>query len=148
MTVTIKTSHKNTLFLCLVLGNNDKCLYSLQNQNGDVVPWVLSCFSNVWFFVTLWTVACQAPLSMGILQQEYWSGLPRPPPGDLPHPGIEPTSPAAPCTAGKFHTAEPPGKPMWCYGLSSLLLDIQRHSLASQALCLQENCIFFLPVKI
>ena len=44
--------------------------------------------------VTPWTVACQAPLSMGFLRQEYWSGLPFPPPGDLPHPGMEPASPA------------------------------------------------------
>ena len=39
------------------------------------------------------TIACQSPLSMGFLRQEYWSGLPRPPPGDLPDPGIKPTSP-------------------------------------------------------
>ena len=43
---------------------------------------------------TLWTVACQAPLSMGFSRQEYWSGLLFPSPGDLPHPGIEPWSPA------------------------------------------------------
>ena len=54
--------------------------------------YVLSCFSHVWFFETLWTVACQAPLSMGFSRQEYWSRLPCPPPGDLPHPGIKPTS--------------------------------------------------------
>ena len=41
---------------------------------------------------TPWTVACQAPLSMEFSRQEYWSGLPCPPPGDLPNPGIEPTS--------------------------------------------------------
>ena len=45
------------------------------------------------FFVTPWTVACQAPLSMGFPRQEHWSGLPFPPPGDLPHPGIESESP-------------------------------------------------------
>ena len=50
--------------------------------------------SHVWFFVTLWTVACQAPLSMGFSRQEYWSGLPCLPPGDLPNPGITPRSPA------------------------------------------------------
>ena len=44
-------------------------------------------------FVALWTVAHQAPVSMGFLRQEYWSGLPFPFPGDLPHPGIELTSP-------------------------------------------------------
>ena len=47
---------------------------------------VLSCFGHVWLFVTLWTVACQAPLSTGFSRQEYWSGLSFPPPGDLPRP--------------------------------------------------------------
>ena len=57
---------------------------------------MLSRFSNVQLFVTPWTVACQAPLSMEFSRQEYWSGLPFPPPGDLPDPGIEQESPAAP----------------------------------------------------
>ena len=50
-------------------------------------------FSGVQLFSTLLTVAHQAPLSMGLSRQEYWSGLPCPPPGDLPQPGIEPVSP-------------------------------------------------------
>ena len=49
--------------------------------------------SRVQLFETLWTVAYQAPPSMGFSRQEYWSGLPFPSPGDLPDPGIEPTSP-------------------------------------------------------
>ena len=53
---------------------------------------VLSRFSHVQLFTTLWTVACQAPLSMGFPRQEYWSGLPFPSSGDLPNPGIEPTT--------------------------------------------------------
>ena len=53
-----------------------------------------SQFSHVQLFVNLWTVARQAPLSMGFPKQEYWSGLPFSPPGDLPNPGIELTSPA------------------------------------------------------
>ena len=58
-----------------------------------------------------WTVAHQAPLSMGFSRQEYWSGLPFPSPGDLPNPGIEPGSPALQADA---LTSEPPGKPlMW-----------------------------------
>ena len=66
--------------------------------------------SQVQLFVTPWTVACQAPLSMGFLKQEYWSGLSFPPPGDL-DPGIKPWSPASPASAGGFSTTEPPGKP-------------------------------------
>ena len=50
---------------------------------------VLSHFSRVRLFATLCTVACQASLSMGFPRQEYWSGLPFSPPGDLPNPGIE-----------------------------------------------------------
>ena len=56
-----------------------------------VCEWVLS---RVWLFATPWTVAHQAPLSMEFSRQEYWSGLPCPPPGDLPNPRIEPKSPS------------------------------------------------------
>ena len=59
-------------------------------------------------FMAPWTVARQAPLSMGFDQREYWSGLPFPSPGDLPKPGIERVSPAL---ANEFFTTEPPGKP-------------------------------------
>ena len=52
----------------------------------------------------LWTVACSAPLSMRFPRQEYWSGLPFPSPGDLPDPGIEPTSLVSPALAGVFFT--------------------------------------------
>ena len=55
---------------------------------------------------TPWTLSHQAPLSMGFPRQEYWSGLPFPSPGDLPDPGIEPTSSSL---AGRFFTTEPPG---------------------------------------
>ena len=54
--------------------------------------------------VTPWTVACQAPPSMGFSRQEYWSGLPCPPPGDLPDPGIEPASLSFLALAGRFFT--------------------------------------------
>ena len=52
--------------------------------------------SRVQLFATLWTVAHQAPLSLGFSRQEYWSGLPFPPPGDVPDPGTEPASPMFP----------------------------------------------------
>ena len=71
---------------------------------------VLNCISRVQLCVTLWIVARQAPLSMGFSRQEYWSGLPCPPPGDLPDPGIELTSPVSPALAGQFFTTVPPGK--------------------------------------
>ena len=61
---------------------------------------VLSCFSCVRLCVTLWTVAYQAPLNTGFSRQEYWSGLPWPPPGDLPDSWIEPMSLTSPALAG------------------------------------------------
>ena len=68
---------------------------------------MLSCFSCVQLFATLWTVPRQAPLSMGFSRQEYQSGLPCPTPGDLPYPGIEPVSLVSPALAGGFFTTRP-----------------------------------------
>ena len=67
--------------------------------------------SHVPIFASAWTIARQAPLSMGFPRQEYWSGLPFPLSGELPNPRTEPASPAAPELAGRYFTAEPPGKP-------------------------------------
>ena len=61
--------------------------------------------------MTPWTVALQAPLSMGFLRQEYWSRLPYPSPEDLADPGIEPLSPVSPTLASRFFTTEALGKP-------------------------------------
>ena len=63
---------------------------------------VLSHFNHIRLCTTLWTVACQAPLSMGLSRQEHWSELPCRPPGDLPNPGIEPVSLASPALADGF----------------------------------------------
>ena len=63
---------------------------------------MLSHFSRVRLFATLWTVAYQAPLSIGFSRQEYWSGLPYPAPGDLPDPGTELASLMSPALAGRF----------------------------------------------
>ena len=76
MEIPLKTSNKTTMF-CAVL-------------------------SRVQLFATPWTIALQAPLSMGFSRQEYWSVLPFPTPGDLPNPGIEPASLASPVLAGGF----------------------------------------------
>ena len=64
--------------------------------------------SRVRLFATLWSVAYQAPPSLGFSRQEYWSGLPFPSPGDLPNPGIKPGSPVLQADA---LPSEPPGKP-------------------------------------
>ena len=65
---------------------------------------VRSCFSHVWLFPTLHTVAHQTPLSMGFSRQEYWSRLLCPPPGNLLNPGTEPASLMSPALAGEFFT--------------------------------------------
>ena len=65
---------------------------------------MFSCFGHVHFFVTPWTVAHQFPLSVGFPRQEYWSGLPCPPPGDLPNPGIELASLMSPPLTDRFFT--------------------------------------------
>ena len=65
---------------------------------------MLSHLNRVRLFETMCTAARQAPLSMGLSRQEFWSGLPRPPPGDLPDPGMEPTSLTSPALAGRFFT--------------------------------------------
>ena len=65
---------------------------------------VLSHCSHVWLFATLWTEAHQAPLSMKFSRQDYGSGLPCPPPGHLPDPGVEPESVTLPALAGQLFT--------------------------------------------
>ena len=79
-----------------------RCANWRKGKKGEKIPGFLTAvlmrcaclslfshFSCIWLFTTLWTVACQAPLSVGFSKQAYWSGLPCPPPGDLPDPGIE-----------------------------------------------------------
>ena len=73
-------------------------------EASHTLCYVLSHFSHVQLFATLWTVALQVPLSMGFSRQEYWSGLSCPPPGDLPDPRIEPESFMSPALAGDFFT--------------------------------------------
>ena len=92
--------------------------------------YVRACaLSHVRFFATPWTVAHQAPLSMGFPRQEYWqeywSGSPFPPPGDLPDPAIKPVSPASPALANSL----PPshwGIPTYILGVNRMLF-WQRH---------------------
>ena len=82
----------------------------MMNKSEDKLTQLWSevkLLSHVRLFVTPWTVAHQAPLSMGFSRGEYWSGLPFPSPGDLPDPGIEPGSPALQADA---LPSEPPGK--------------------------------------
>ena len=100
---------------------------------------VLSCFSPVLLFPTLWTVAHQAPLSMGFSNQEYWSGLPFPSAGDLPDPGIKPRSPAL--LADSLPT-ELWGKPYTALTYSFLNLEPVHCSMSGS------NCCFLICIQI
>ena len=80
-----------------------------KHNNPKPVKVKVKSLSRVRLFATPWTVAYQAPLSMGFSRQECWSGLPFPSPGDFPDPGIEPRSPALQADA---LPSEPPGKPV------------------------------------
>ena len=83
----------------------------MRNLDPSIHQVMLCCawsLSRVQLFVTAWTIARQAPLSRGFSRQDYWSGLPRPPPGDLPNPGIKSRSPKLQMDS---LPAELPGKP-------------------------------------
>ena len=91
----LKARQSNTCHVCSIFPAARTCLgYNVLNplvsqpMNFRICSCMLSHFSHVPLFVTLWTLACQAPLSMGFSRQEYWSGLPCPPPGHLPNPRI------------------------------------------------------------
>ena len=77
---------------------------------------MLNC---VQLFAAPWTVAHQVPLSMEFFMQEYWNGLPFPPPGDLPNPGIETASPVSPAVGGRLFTTAPRGNPALVINLIS-----------------------------
>ena len=96
-----------TLGKPLYHSNLNSCLYYTWAAN------VLSHFSRVQLFETPWTVAHQAPLSMGFSRQEYWSGLLLPSPGDLPHPGIKPESPVAPASEADSLPLSSRGNPLY-----------------------------------
>ena len=101
-----------------VLGKIDEALkYFDKTALFVIVLWnnmcacMLSCCSHFRLCATLWTKTCQVPLSMGFFRQEYWSGLPYAPTGDLPHPGIEPASLTYPELAGRLLPLGQPRKP-------------------------------------
>ena len=99
---------------------------------------LLSCFSRVRLFATLWTVARQAPLSMGFSRQEHWSGLPCPSAGDFPEPGIEPASPEL---AGRFFTTS--CCLQFCLGLIGLGHQYDhKQGLGELKLCFLRNTTF------
>ena len=92
-------------------------------RGGTYIRWnaaaaAAKSFQSCPTFATLWTVAHQAPLSLGFSRQEYWSGLPCSPPGDLPHPGMGVVVSYISALAGGFFTSWVPGKPQQAWGFS------------------------------
>ena len=80
------------------------CVCVCARAHACALVGTLSCFSHVQLCATPWTVDLKAPLSMGFSRQEYWSGLPSPPPRDLPNPGIKPAFLMSPALASAFFT--------------------------------------------
>ena len=95
------------VLLCDLISLPAFCQFSLRKYMC-----MLSCFSHVRLFVTVWSIVLQSPLCMGFPRQEYFSGLPFPPSRNLPDPGIEPVFLTL---AGGFFTTEAPGKPLFRY---------------------------------
>ena len=88
-----------------------------------------------------WTVACQAPLSMGCSRKEYWNGLPFPLPGDLPNGGIKPKPAVFLALAGRLFATEPPGsKPTPSATLSSNRRNVPSHACSERASCRSRGC--------
>ena len=97
----------------------------------------LSHFIPVWLFVTLWTVACQAPLSMGFSRQEYRSRLPCPPPGNLPDPGIGTASLISPEFAGRFFNTSATWEVFDCVDHNRLWKILKEIGVSDHLTCLQ-----------
>ena len=105
----------------LVSTQTQRCRIPHRREAGEVsvfaVSWCVCALRHVQLFGTLRTVAHQAPLSMGFFRHKFCSGLPCPPPGDLPDLGTEPMPLMSPALAGGFFTTRAPGKPTWETGL-------------------------------
>ena len=108
---------KGNLIMCLMTSCYHVCM--------------LSHFSHVQLFVIPWTIVHQAPLSMGFSKQEHWSGLPCPPPGDLPGPWIEPMSPASPALQADSLPLRHQGSPS-CYYLITIFSQGRDNSFIQQ----------------
>ena len=116
-------------FRCVLKGSSLQDFHFMVSSQLALQHVLPSCISHVHLFVTPWTIAHQAPLSMGSSRQEYWSGLPCPLPGDLPDPGIEPTTVTSPALAGEFFTSSTTWEAPWVLSHSVVSESLQPHRL-------------------
>ena len=105
--------HKNTAFYAAPRRSFHSLWFTLGRLLFFPLPVSAQMLTRGRLFATPWTVARQAPLSTEFSRQAYWSGLPLPPPGDLPSLGIKPMSPVSPALQADFLPAEPSGKPLF-----------------------------------
>ena len=92
-----------------ILGMHFKAINEVENPSHPLNNWPCMHAESLHSSPTLkWTAACQTPLSLGFSRKEHWSGLPCPPPGDLPDPGIKPASLTSPALAGGFCATSAP----------------------------------------
>ena len=113
----LRISVENHFTICVCVNLYFRTLYSVPLTCVSVYT-VLCLVSHVQLFATPWTIARQTPLSMGFSRSEYWSGVPCPPPGGLPSPGVRSRFPALQADS---LPPEPPGKPRNA-GVGSLTL--------------------------
>ena len=117
---------RHLIALLLSFGNFKKQnkKHCVRQHTGVRAKSLQLCLTLLW---PPWTVPRQAPLSMGFSRQEYWSGLSRPAPGDLPDPGIEPTSLMSPALEADSLPLAPPGKPSYCVLINKSPIDLVRN---------------------
>ena len=124
----------------LYVFNFDKSCQTVLRKRHYVPVCMLSHFSCALLFATLWTLVRQAPLSTGFSRQEYWTGLPCSPPGDLPDPGIEPLSFLSAVLLGRFFI---PSTTWEALQGTTDLLSLQEHLLITNF----SSCQWFLPYQ-
>ena len=112
----------------------------MYGRDANIYACMLSHFSRVRLCAAPWTVAHQAPLSMGPSRQEHWSGSPCPPPGDSPDPGVEPVSLISPALQAGSPPLAPPGKLTFTGPLIYFLLHMHEiHGILHMRICHRLN---------
>ena len=120
--------------------------YHFTNTVSEFLITKICLLSHVWLFVTPWTVGCQAPLSMEFSRREYWTGLPFPPAGDVPNPGMGPESFGFAASTGGLFATVPPGRLSYRNTGKTIIDWLTRNwnSLEMEALNIISKCIIYM----